>query len=297
MGYLGVLVSVWLNIAADFIDRSVSQSGQAKNLAFWTNVIQFFLIVPLIGLVHPMPFDALIWCIVVGALTAFGRIPWFRALAVQGQSLSRLSPFVRLSSFFVLLGAIFILDEPFNEAKFGGGCLLIFASILALLDEPLQTIRQLFNKNKSSLYATLYALSNSAVPLLYKFLVNRGEDLFSIYFELKVFQALFIGMASAQGIVAIQRTTSFGTFKLIVFARILQTLAALVYLGALSGLALSVAEPIAALGPFFVLLVEFVLLMFGRTPTTYEVRWSRRRITTRVASAMLAAAGLLLMLR
>lgn len=292
MPFVLVLMSVWLNIAADFIDKAISQRGTAQNLAFWTNVIQFFLILPLIGLVHPLPLQSLGLCLVVGAITAYGRIPWFRALAAQGQELSRLSPFVRLSSVFVLLGAIFILGEQFNALKFLGGCLLILGAMLSLFDSRIISLRIFVTDNRAPFFAMIYAVCNATVPLLYKFLVNEGEDLLSIYFYLKLFQAIFIVLSSAQGAISSLNTTTFNAFRLIVVARILQTSAALVYLFALTKLQLSLAEPIAALGPFFVLLVEAVLRRSGQLPSSGK---AQDKWTVRLISSAFAATGLVLL--
>jgi drug/metabolite transporter (DMT)-like permease len=292
MPFVSVLLSVWLNITVDFIDKTISQRGTAQNLAFWTNVIQFFLILPLIGLVHPVAIESLGLCGMVGVLTAYGRIPWFRALAIQGQELSRLTPFVRLSSVFVLLGAIFILGEPFNPLKFLGGCLLILGAMLSLLDSRTISLGIFLVDNRAPLFAMLYAACNAAVPLLYKFLVDEGEDLLSIYFYLKFFQAVFIIASSAQGAISSLQTTTFDAFRLIVVARILQTSAALVYLYALTKLQLSIAEPIAALGPFFVLIVEAAHRRLGRPPGGGR---SPGSLKARLVSSTLASLGLVLL--
>jgi uncharacterized membrane protein len=294
MPVFSVLLSVWFNITADFIDKAISQQGKAQNLAFWTNVIQFFLILPLIGLVRPIPIQHLVLCGMVGAFTAYGRIPWFRALATQGQALSQLTPFVRLSSVFVLLGAIFLLGEPFNVTKFTGGSLLIFGAMLSMLDSRIVSFRGFLLDNRAPLFAMTYAVCNSSVPLLYKFLVNEGEDLLSIYFYLKIFQALFIILSSAHGAISLLHTTTFDAFRLIVVARILQTSAALVYLYALTHLQLSVAEPIAALGPFFVLISEAALRRFGRGPG-YLLGGATRNLKVQLISSSLATVGLVLL--
>jgi drug/metabolite transporter (DMT)-like permease len=298
MQFFSVLLSVWLNIGADFIDKSVARTGRAQNFVFWTNVIQFFLLLPLIGLVGPIRYDDLVLCAFVGALTAYGRIPWFQALSLEGQDLSRLTPFVRLSGVFVLIGAIFVLNEPYSPGRLVGGGLVILASIVVLLDKPLDAICDLLAHNKAPLYAILFAISIAAVPLLYKFLVNDGYNLFSIYFYLKLFQALFIVLSSSHGAISSLRTTSFLAFKWILFARILQTAAALLYLYALTDMDLSVAEPIAALGPFFVIAVEIAIRwkIFGLRKLVSE-QLSYRVIATRACSVALACIGLLMMLR
>lgn len=288
MPFISVLMSVWLNIGADFIDRRISQLGSARNLVFWTNVIQFFLILPLAGLVHSLAYQSVALCALVGAITAYGRIPWFRALATN-QEISQLTPLVRLSSIFVLLGAVFVLGEPFRLPIFFGGCLLVLGAALSLLDTSAVSLRMSLPANKAPLFALLYALCNATVPLLYKYLVSGGEDLFSVYFHLKAFQALFIGLSSAQGTISSLRLATFDACRLIVIARILQTTAALIYLYALSVLELSVAEPIAALGPFFVLLAE---KLFYRKQAPLS---SRASIGVRWLSCALASLGLLVL--
>ncbi|HKA19578.1 MAG TPA: hypothetical protein VKN18_14910 [Blastocatellia bacterium] len=299
MHVLTVLLSVWFNIGADFVDKLIARTGRAKDFAFWTNVIQFMLLLPLVGLVTPIPYKALALCASVGAITAYGRIPWYHALAVQGQGLSRLTPFVRLSSIFVLLGAIFILKEPNSPERFVGGGLIILASIIVLLDEPLTTVRKLLETNRAPLFAIIFAISSSAVPLLYKYLVNEGLNLFSIYFYLKLFQATFIMLSSSHGAISSLHMTSFVAFKLIIFARILQTCAALFYLYALTRIDLSVAEPIAALGPFFIIVTELLLRWknVGLDKLISRESYSSRSATARALSVALAIFGLLLMLR
>jgi hypothetical protein len=95
--------------------------------------------------------------------------------------------------------------------------------------------------------------------LLYKFLVDQAAPILTIYFFLKVFQAaVFMAHAFYTG----RLIGSFGKIydlRIFVFARILQTLAALVYLFVIQGNDLSAIAPLAALGPLLVIGIERII--------------------------------------
>lgn len=78
-------------MAVDFMDRRTVQRGDFYALTLWTMIVQFLLILPLIGLVKPMPLVAYIICAAVGGFSAFSRVSWYRAISAHGQTLSRIS--------------------------------------------------------------------------------------------------------------------------------------------------------------------------------------------------------------
>jgi drug/metabolite transporter (DMT)-like permease len=286
-----------LNIIVDFIDRRTVVQGDRFALSLWTTIIQLLLILPLIGLVNPIPFQAVVLCAVVGAFSAFARIPWYRALATKRQTLSRLSPFVRLSSVISLLCAFLLLGEPFTYQKAGGGLLMVFGSLLITMDNPAENLKKFVEYNRAAGLALIFAASTAAIAVMYKYLLGKGVDLFSMYFYLKLFQ---LGSVLAVNLKGGALATSYRKIKhlrLLVVARLLQTIAALTYLLALSGLNLSVVEPIAALSPFLVLGIEFFNSRRAGENADHQVHWPRRVIMVRLISLVIVSLGLLMLYR
>jgi drug/metabolite transporter (DMT)-like permease len=285
-----------LNVIVDFIDRKSAYQSDYYALALWTTIFQFLLILPLVGLVHLMSARAFVYCALVGAFSAYARVPWFRALDTHMQTLSRLSPFVRLSSIMVLFGAYVLLGEPFSYSKVGGGLLMIAGSVLVTLDNPVKSVRSFLEYNHAAGLVLIYAASLASISVLYKYLLNEEVDIFSVYFFLKLFQAIAISIITSYNGTLTQSYEKIPAMRLFVFGRTIQTISALVYLLALRGLKLSVAEPIAALVPLVVLGIEMIggrwlvnqnELQLQKVPT--------RTVSVRVASLVIVSLGLYLL--
>lgn len=285
-----------LNMAVDFMDRRTVQRGDFYALTLWTMIVQFLLILPLIGLVKPMPLVAYILCAGVGAFSAFSRVSWYRAISAHGQTLSRLSPFLRLSSVISLACAFFLLGERFTYMKGIGGLLMIVGSLLMTLDNPFESIRKFVEYNKAAVLVLMTAMSTASIAVSYKYLMNNGADLFSVFFFLKLFQMLAMMSLHMRGRSLAKSYRRILHLRLLVTGRFFQTIASLIYMTVLSHLELSTVEPIASLSPIMLLVVELTGYAFRRDKATAAaMNWNRRTIVIRLVSLSLAGAGVYLL--
>lgn len=281
-----------LNMAVDFMDRRTVQRGDFYALTLWTMIVQFLLILPLIGLVKPMPLVAYIICAAVGGFSAFSRVSWYRAISAHGQSLSRLSPFLRLSSVISLACAFFLLGEPFTYMKGCGGLLMIGGSLLMTLDNPFESLRKFVEYNKAAVLVLMTAMATASIAVSYKFLMNNGADLFSVYFFLKLFQMLSMMSLHLRGRSLVKSYRRILHLRLLVTGRFLQTIASLIYMTVLSNLPLSTVEPIASLSPIMLLGVELTSYAIRRDKASAAaMNWNRRTIIIRALSLSLVGAG------
>jgi len=287
-----------LNMAVDFMDRRTVQRGDFYALALWTMIIQFLLILPLIGLVKAMPIEAYVLCALVGFYSAFSRVSWYRAISAHGQTLSRLSPFLRLSSVISLGCAFFLLGEPFTYVKGLGGLLMIGGSLLMTLDNPAESIRKFIEYNRAAVLVLMTAISTASIAVSYKYLMNGGVDLFSIFFFLKLFQMLAMLSLHMKGRSLAMSYRRILHLRLLVTGRFFQTVASLIYMTVLSHLELSTVEPIASLSPLMLLGVELTGYAFRRDKATAAaMNWNRRTIAVRAISLTFVGAGVYLMNR
>jgi drug/metabolite transporter (DMT)-like permease len=287
-----------LNMSVDFMDRRTVQRGDFYALALWTMIIQFLLILPLIGLVKAMPLKAYLLCAGVGAFSAYSRVLWYRAISAHRQTLSRLSPFLRLSSVISLACAFFLLGEPFTYVKGLGGIAMIAGSLLMTLDNPAESIRKFVEYNKAALLVLLTAIATASIAVNYKYLMNGGTDLLSIYFFLKFFQMLSMMSLHMKGRSLAVSYRRILHLRLLVTGRFLQTVASLIYMTVLSHLELSTVEPIASLSPVMLLAVELTGYVIKRDKATAAaMNWNRRTIIVRLLSLSLVGAGVFLLNR
>lgn len=256
--YEALLIAVvGLNIWADFMDRSAAQRSDINALSLWTTIVQFLLVMPLVGLVEPITLPLLALSFAVGAISVAGRIPWYRALAADGQRLSRLAPFSRLSSVVVLALAVLVLGEKLGEAQLAGALVMILGSFLMSLEGKVTSWRAYLAANKALLQVGLFAISIAFISVYYKYMMNLGTSIITAYFFLKFGQCT---VAVLQAMAQRTLTTSFAAIldlQLFVQARAVQTAAALLYIMILRGVDLSRAEPLAAaIGPVMFLIIE-----------------------------------------
>ena len=250
---------VGLNVWADFIDRRSADQSDASALSLWTTIVQFILVMPLIGLVGQItPFQTLL-CALVGAFTGLARIAWYRALAIPGQKLSRLAPFTRLSSVIVLVLAFTLLGEAFSTQKLVGAILMVAGALAISLDRSFTSFQDYLVNNRAIYLVLIFACSLAAISVFYKYMINAGVPMITTYFFLKLFQCVSALAYNARNR-AIQRSFSaILDLQLFVQARILQTLAAFLYLFILRFVDLSTVEPIAAaIGPLLYFSIDKV---------------------------------------
>ena len=250
---------VGLNVWADFIDRRAAFRSDAVALSLWTTIVQFLLVMPLIGIVGRLTPTQIGVCALVGAFTALARIPWYRALSTPGQKLSRLAPFTRLSSVIVVVLAFTLLGEAFSMKKLFGALLMVAGALVISLDRSFTGFRDFFAGNRAVLLVLIFACSLAVISVFYKYMLNAGVPIITTYFFLKLFQC---AASVAHGYHRGGLGRSFSAIldlQLFVRARALQTLAAFLYLFVLRHVDLSTVEPIAAaIGPLLYLTIDKV---------------------------------------
>lgn len=257
MFVLLLVAVVGLNVWADFIDRRAAARSDASALSLWTTIVQFILVIPLIGLVGQITPAQIVVCALVGAFTALARIPWFQALSMADQKLSRLTPFTRLSSVIVLVLAFTFLGEPFSIQKFLGALLMVAGAFAISLDRSFTSFRNYLVNNRAILLVLVFACSLAAISVFYKYMMNAGVPIVTTYFFLKLFQCVSALAFNAHNGTVRRSFSAILDLQLFVQARTLQTLAAFLYLFVLRFVDLSTVEPIAAaIGPLLYFAID-----------------------------------------
>jgi uncharacterized membrane protein len=290
-----------LYIASDFLDRRVTAGGNPTtrdSISLWSVVVQFLLICPLVGLLGPIAAWPLALCALIGIVSSLGRISWYHALA-SGESLSRLAPFTRISSIIVIVGAYVLLGDRPSYEKLGGGLLMIIGSLLISIERSADAIRQFFTADRAVLLTLAFAASMASVTLLYKYLLNYGVEIFTTFFYLRAFQFCITVPLILQRPRFDANLRRVSGLKVVVFARILQTVGTLTFLFVLSKLNLTTAEPIAALNPVLVWGVELVMGRSSKPADTHKESQApgaeKKLIYIRMVALAIIAIGLLLL--
>lgn len=241
-----LLVVIGLNIWADFMDRRAARGSNVFAMSLWTTVVQFLLVLPLIGLAHTVTAPQLVICVLVGAFSALARIAWYQALSQSRERLSRLAPFSRISSVIVLAFAFVVLGEVFTPPKAFGAGLMILGAFTMSFDRTFTTPRDYFTNNRALGLVLIFAFSTASISIFYKYMLNNNVPIISVYFYLKLFQLISISMLTFHKEHFFNSYSSILNIKLFVKARAVQTVAAFIFLFVLRYLDLSVVEPIAA---------------------------------------------------
>jgi drug/metabolite transporter (DMT)-like permease len=297
-----LFLTMLLNMSADFADRRAAQHASPYEISLWAAILQLLLILPFIGLVGTATALQVMLCVLIGAVSAIGRIPWYRALAIHGQQLSKLAPYLRLSSVFVLLLAFMVLGETLTTAKAGGAALIVTGSLLVTLDRPRQTLAMLVHNGRAVGLIAAFSLSTALIAVLYKALLNAGVGIWTIFFYLKASQAATLVLLAARNPLNESGFLDATNIRLFTLARLVQTVAALIYLTALRDMDLSSVEPIMALSPFCYLVIERVLLKLQpgsriQTPSLRHVPATRLTALHAGAVCVVTVGSLLMYLR
>lgn len=289
-----LIATIVINLTADFSDRRSTAVSDPFSLTLWMGIVQSLLIFPVIGLVGSISLFQLALCALVAFIASFGRMRWYSALADHKEQLSRLAPFLRLSSVFVLLMAVFILGERLSRGKALGAGLVLLSALLTTMDRPAATLQAFMANNQGSRLVLIFAVSTACTSILYRYLLTQGVAIWTCYFYMRVFQLiamLAIGLQKGSIVRSFRNVTHLRTF---VFNRSLQTGAAFLYLEVVKHIPLTRAEPISALSPFIAIFGE---RLFGLQPssTTPAAPRSSRARTLRFASLVIVAAGVVVL--
>jgi uncharacterized membrane protein len=263
-----LVLTIGINITADFIDRSSSNKSDAYVLTLWMSLVQFLLIFPLIGLVGTLSISQFALVAAIGAFTSFGRIRWFRALAQKSEQLSRLAPLTRISSVIVLVLAVAVLGESFSRSQALGAGLIIAGAFLISFERWSAKWRTFASNNHALWLVIIFAASSASLTVLYKYLLLSGVNTWTTYFYMKLFQAVPLILYGAHRNVLATSYLKIRNLRLFVFARVLQTAAAFLYLLVVKHLALTTLEPIAALSPLMLWGAEWAIIRFQARPAT-----------------------------
>lgn|GEM_PF-4720334 len=263
-----LILTIVINITADFIDRYSSNKSDAYVLTLWMSLVQFLLIFPIIGLVERLSISQFALVAAIGAFTSFGRIRWFRALSEESEQLSRLAPLTRVSSVIVLFLAVIVLGESFSLRQTLGAGLIITGGFLISFERWSAKLRTFLRNNRALWLVIVFAASSASLSVLYKYLLMSNVNTWTIYFYVKLFQTVPLLLYGADRNVLSTSYLKIRNLKVFVFARILQTAAAFLYLLVVKHLDLTTIEPIAALSPLLLLVAEWILNRFQMSPAT-----------------------------
>lgn len=299
MYLLLLLLTVGLNATSDIIDRRVSRPSNIHALSLWTSIVQLLLICPFMGLVDwPRPLHLSI-LFFVGWFSSFARGRWYLALSNPAEKLSRLAPLLRLSSVIVLIFAVVLLGEAMSGLVALGGGMMIAAGFMISLERSRATFDEFLRANRALGLVVIFASSNALITVAYKYLLDDDASILTVYFFLKLCQCLpLVFTAWADG----SLSTSYrqiASIRLFVGSRTLQTVAALIFLLALSKLNLTMAEPVVAVGPLIFLGWEWAerrLRLFGKQPGREEPDPAHMKTPwLRVGAMLVSVAGFILL--
>jgi len=264
-----LILTIVINITADFIDRYSSNKSDAYVLTLWMSVVQFLLIFPLIGLVERLSVSQFALIAAIGAFTSFGRIRWFRALSEESEQLSRLAPLTRVSSVIVLVLAVTVLGESFSWGQALGAGLIITGAFLISFERWSAKLTTFVSNNRAVWLVIVFAASSATLSVLYKYLLISKVSTWTIYFYVKLFQTVPLLLYGADRNVLTTSYLKIRNLKVFVFARVLQTAAAFLYLVVVKHLALTTIEPIAALSPLLLLVAEWGINRLQMSPAAH----------------------------
>ena len=285
-----LILVIFTNITIDFLDKRTSLGSDPMALAMWSNVIQFFLILPLIGLVGGFQVAHLLLCFIVGAVSVVGRMAWYKALSKKGEELSRIAPFSRFSSIISLSFGVLVFREVIQQYQIIGGFLMICGAVVIGFEKQKGNFKDYIKSNRFIAYVLLFAATSASISILYKYLLLEDLNLFSIYFYLKFFQVITIVLYSAFTKTLSTSYQKISYLKPFVANRIFQTAAALLYLLALKNMPLSRVAPISAMSPFVFLLVDWVFARLNLSSPGSGLK-DPRIIKMRLAALVLIAFG------
>jgi drug/metabolite transporter (DMT)-like permease len=256
--FVGLMILTGLlSIAVHVIDRAWNRESDVYAMTLWSSLTQLLMVVPFAGFVSALPWGIAGVLLAVGAVTAYARVSWYRALASPGDSLSRLLPLTHSSGFIVLILAYVFLGEAMPPLAAVGGTVMILGAILISLEQPGATLREFIAMNLALGFILLQSLGRAVNNVSYKWVFNQGEfDFFTVYFYLKVFEFLSIAAIVLCSRRLCSRYRHIRNSKPFLLARSLQTGSGLLFILVLSRMDISLAEPISASGPLFAIAWE-----------------------------------------
>jgi uncharacterized membrane protein len=253
-----------LSVAVHVVDRGWNRLSSPHSMTLWSSLVQLLLVLPFVGFVSVLPWKIAVVLVAVGALTAYSRVSWYRALASREDSLSRLLPLTHSSGFLVLVLGSLLLGERLPPLAAVGGSAMILGAILISLEQPGATLKEFLAMNLALGFVLLQSLGRAANNVSYKWVFNQGDfDFFSVYFYLKLFEFLSIATimicfhSPRLGPGNIQNLAAF------VAARGLQTASGLLFILVLNHIDITLAEPVSASGPLIAITWERLDQRFG----------------------------------
>jgi drug/metabolite transporter (DMT)-like permease len=292
LSFVGLMILTGLlSIAVHVVDRSWNRASDVYAMTLWSSLTQLLLVLPFVGLASVLPWGIAGVLLAVGALTAYARISWYRALASPGDSLSRLLPLTHASGFIVLILAYVVLGEAMPPFAAVGGSVMILGAILISLEQTGATFKEFVAMNLALVFVLLQSLARAVNNVSYKWVFNQGDfDFFTVYFYLKVFEFLSIATVIVCSKGLRSRFRNIQNHQAFLVARGLQTMSGLLFIFVLNHMDISLAEPISASGPLFAIAWERldkrygVIVRMGGQPTPGKtlssVAWTLRILGT-----------------
>jgi drug/metabolite transporter (DMT)-like permease len=294
-----LIVVILTDLIVDLVDRRTTRGSDPYTVTLWAGIIQSLLMFPLIGLVGSISTWQLVSTALVAAVVSYGRLQWYSAISAHADDLSRLAPFRRLSSVFVFVFAVTLLNESISAAKATGASLMLGGALLASMDQPADSLKALLHNNRAAKLVIVFAFSSACVSVFYKHLLTFGVPILTCYFYMRLFQFACLLLAGAHRGDMTIAYAEIANVRVFVLCRVLQTISSLLYLFVIKHLPLSTAQPLAAMSPFFLLAAERV--MWGRQGRRNESRdltlgaMSQRGAVVRIGGLLASVVGMVLL--
>lgn len=248
-----LLLSVLCSVISQLIDKHTTRKASAWDCTTFGVVFQLVLLTPFLVLWEKPSLPIACVLLAVGMLTASARFFWYKALI--GDQLSRVSPFRRLSTLFTLFLGAYVLgeSEQLQDRELLGALVIVLGSLLIAFEDFKRTWRNFFHINRY-IGCVLYFAASLAImkAVSREMFAEYAVTVFSAYFTMKVGQLLFV----LPGLRHARRVDRIWTLSL---SQIFQMIGAAMFLFVISKQELVLSEPIAALSPALLLVLDRII--------------------------------------
>lgn len=248
-----LLLSVLCSVISQLIDKHTTRKAGAWDCTTFGVVFQLVLLTPFLVLWQTPSLPIACVLLAVGMLTASARFFWYKALI--GDELSRVSPFRRLSTLFTLFLGAYVLgeSEQLQDRELLGALVIVLGSLLIAFEDFKRTWRNFFHINRYIACVLYFAASLAIMKAVSReMFAEYAVTVFSAYFTMKVGQLLFV----LPGLRHARRVDRIWTLSL---SQIFQMIGAAMFLFVISKQELVLSEPIAALSPALLLVLDRII--------------------------------------
>jgi drug/metabolite transporter (DMT)-like permease len=288
---LFALIPPFLWAFANVLNKII-RTKQIESSSAYFIIASLFQVVCVIGLFFTwkdIPFSmTIVYAMLIGMMQALGGFIYFRALGIE--EISRIIPFARFESIFVILFASVFMHEIFTPLRYAGFFLILLGGFIVAVKE----FRGAFVFSHafflmlmaSFLWGTadvLLKLLTNSVSYLPLFFLNRtGALLFAILL-------LFIPKFRKETVMHLKKITSRTSIMLVV-SEGLSLFGLLIFFYAFSVAPISIVNVILGFQPLFVFIIASAVA--HRLPNLLDEQLTRKAIFIKIAGIILLILGL-----